>query len=181
VTVLVVYESMFGNTREIAEAVAGGLAAAGARGVALVAVDDAPAKPPDDVDLLVVGGPTHAFGMTRPPTRRDAAARPGAISTGRLGIREWLQSLGTGVPGVAVATFDTRIRKPRVPGSAGKGAARRLRSLGFALVAPPETFWVRGTDGPLYEGERDRARDWGAALAARMGQQAAPAPTAGRE
>jgi hypothetical protein len=178
VSVLVVFESMFGNTAQIAEAVAGGLAGAGAPGVAVVAVDETPRKPPDDVDLVVVGGPTHAFGMTRPRTRQDAAARPGAVSTGQIGIREWLESVEMPRAGIPAAAFDTRIRKPRVPGSAARGAARRLRSLGLEVVVPPETFWVRDTDGPLDEGERERACDWGAALAARMGQRAAPAPAA---
>jgi hypothetical protein len=177
VSVLVIYESMFGNTRQIAEAVASGLVEAGARGVAPVPVEEAPPELPEDVELLVVGGPTHAFGMTRPRTRQDAAARPGAVSTGRLGIREWLDRLEIFRPGVPAATFDTRIGKPRVPGSAAKGAARRLRSRGLELVVPPETFWVRDTEGPLDEGECERARAWGAALAG-TNRQAASTPVA---
>jgi hypothetical protein len=179
VGVLVVYESVFGNTRQVAEAVAGGLAGTGTGGgVAVLPVEEAAARLPEDVDLLVVGGPTHAFGMTRAKTRQDAAARPGAVSAGRIGIREWLERLDVPRPGVPAATFDTRIRKPRLPGSAAKGAARRLRSLGLRLVAPPESFWVRDTGGPLYEGERERAEHWGAGLAALGERRAAPAPGA---
>jgi hypothetical protein len=180
VSVLIVYESMFGNTRMIAEAVAGGLAATGSSvgGVGLVAVEEAPATLPEDVDLLVVGGPTHAFGMTREQTRRDAATRPGALAAGRIGIREWLAGLEVSRAGASAAAFDTRVRRPRVPGSAARGVARRLRSLGLDLVVPPATFWVRGTEGPLYDGERERAGEWGSSLATRAGarQRAMPLP-----
>lgn len=63
---------MFGNTRAVAEAVAQGLGSA--MTVELVEVSAAPLES-QDVDLLVVGGPTHAFGMSRPTTRSDAAGR----------------------------------------------------------------------------------------------------------
>ncbi|HSL25245.1 MAG TPA: flavodoxin domain-containing protein [Acidimicrobiia bacterium] len=68
---LVVFESMFGNTEAIAKAVADGLTARMA--VDIVEVGVAPAVLSDDVELLVVGGPTHAFGMSRPGTRQKAA------------------------------------------------------------------------------------------------------------
>ena len=72
---LVVYESMFGNTQTIAVAVADGLSVR--MTVDLVEVGAAPSAVAADVDLLVVGGPTHAFGMTRPNTRQDAAKQAG--------------------------------------------------------------------------------------------------------
>ena len=79
---LVVYESMFGNTQTIADAIAGGLAQR--MRVDAVEVGSAPATLDDDVTLLVVGGPTHAFGMSRPRTRQDAATQTpdGLVSTG---------------------------------------------------------------------------------------------------
>ncbi|GAA4039028.1 flavodoxin family protein [Nonomuraea soli] len=155
---LVIYESMFGNTRLIAEAVAEGL------GADAVEVGAAPDTVTMDVDLLVVGGPTHAFGMTRPSTRKSAAdqATGELVSKGR-GLREWLS--GVRMDGTVAAAFDTRVSKPRLPGSAAKGAVRRLRRLGVALAAPPESFYVTGTTGPLVEGELERARQWGEALA----------------
>jgi flavodoxin len=67
---LVVVESMFGNTRMIADAVANGLSAAGP--VTVVEVGDAPVAPNEDVALLVVGAPTHAFSLSRANTRRAA-------------------------------------------------------------------------------------------------------------
>ena len=74
---LVVVESVFGNTRRIAEAVAEGLGQrAGAR-IVDVAVAARTPDLLDGIDLLVVGGPTHAFGMTRASTRRSAAEQVG--------------------------------------------------------------------------------------------------------
>lgn len=161
--VLVVYESMFGNTKDIAKAVAEGLADAGT--VDLVEVSAAPIPLPDDVDLLVVGAPTHAFGLSRPATRKSAAdqAVREIVSTG-IGLREWLDEL---TPGTAmVSAFDTRVKIALMPGSAARRAIGRLRKLGFPMLLRSESFYVQGTPGPLKDGEIDRARRWGAKLAA---------------
>lgn len=155
-SVLVVYESAWGNTREIAEAVADGLG----EGALAVAVADAPPLAEVEADLLVVGGPTHAFGMSRASTRQDAHQRGGAQL--EVGIREWMDAADTCK--VPVATFDTHTRHPNLPGTASKAAAKRLTALGCRLVAPPEKFWVNGAEGPLLDGETDRAREWGAKL-----------------
>lgn len=164
---LVVVESVFGNTRRIAEEVARGLAQGlGGTGQVRVAdVGDTP-EPVDGVDLLVVGGPTHAFAMTRMSTRRSAAEQAGGgAEPAETGLREWLAALAEAPPGVRAAVFDTRMDRPRLPGSAAAGAARRLRRLGYDLVARPESFRVTGTQGPLREGELDRARAWGVDVA----------------
>lgn len=164
---LVVYESMFGNTQRIAEAVADGLAQH--MSVDVVEVGAAPATVGTDVVLLAIGGPTHAFGLSRATTRADAMAkstRP-LISRG-IGIREWLAAVETASAGVAAAAFDTRVDKPRVPGSAARGAAKRLRHLGFRLVGPAASFFVTDTPGPLVPGEVERARDWGEKLAVEL-------------
>jgi len=160
---LVVFESMFGNTETIARAIADGLSSA-----MPVDVVDVATRPhmEADVDLLVVGAPTHAFGMTRPNTRADAVRQGGMSATAEIGIREWLDELTpTGPAAATAAAFDTRIKKRFIPGSAARGAAGLLRGHGFRLVAPPESFRVTGTPGPLTDGEEDRARDWGRALA----------------
>jgi hypothetical protein len=86
-------------------------------------------------------------------------------------MREWLDTLARIPSHVQVAAFDTKIRKPHVPGSAGHAAARRLRKKGARLSVPPETFYVVDTEGPLEPGERDRARAWGARLAALLGAE----------
>jgi hypothetical protein len=170
---LVVFESMFGNTQLIARSVADGLAPRVQ--VGLVEVGAAPTALDGDLDLLVVGGPTHAFGMSRPGTRQSAAQQSerGLVSGG-IGVREWLGTLPKDARHAAVATFDTRIAKPRLPGSAAAAAGKRLRRLGFRFVAPPMSFYVEGTTGPLLEGEPERARRWGEELGAAIGATEQP-------
>lgn len=165
--VLVVAESVFGNTRRVAEEVAGGLAdELGATGEVRIADVTEPVEDLDGVDLLVVGGPTHAFAMTRMSTRRSAAEQAGdGAEPAETGLREWLAALPEAPGRAQAAAFDTRVDRPRLPGSAAAGAARRLRRLGYRLVVRPETFRVTGTRGPLREGELDRARAWGASVA----------------
>jgi hypothetical protein len=163
---LVVVESSFGNTRRIAEAVAAGL---GPRVHARVVDVTEAAGLADGVDLLVVGGPTHALGMSRPATRRSAAeqAGNGAVAA-EVGLREWLETLGPAAAGRLAAAFDTRVDHPRLPGSAAAGALRRLHGLGYRRVTRPESFRVTGTKGPLKPGELERARLWGSGLVARV-------------
>ncbi|MEU8246635.1 flavodoxin domain-containing protein [Nonomuraea sp. NPDC048916] len=163
---LIVYESMYGNTKQVAEAVAKGVATA--MRAEIVEVADAPASPPEEVALLVVGGPTHAFSMSRESTRKSAAeqAQGSLVSRGR-GIREWLAALRV-ARGTPAATFDTRVAKPHLPGSAARAAAKRLRRLGLPLIAPAQSFFVTDSQGPLVEGELDRARRWGETLAGRF-------------
>jgi hypothetical protein len=163
---LVIYESMYGNTQQVAEAVAEGLA--GVAAVDVVEVGTAPTKLPANIGLIVVGGPTHAFGMSRPGTREDAAkqAEEPPISQG-MGVREWLESLQP-TPGLPAAAFDTHVEHPKLlrhVGSAAGSIAKRLHSLGFKRAAAPEHFWVSGAQGPLAEGQLERAYGWGRALA----------------
>ncbi|GAB3450682.1 flavodoxin family protein [Phycicoccus ginsengisoli] len=166
-TVWVVYESMFGNTKEVAHAIAEGL-----RDWAWVEVHPVDAVPPDliGVDLLVVGGPTHAFGLSRPSTREDARQRLGdGTPVSRRGIREWLEGLAQERHTPPFAFFDTRVNRPRVPGSAARRAATLVRRQHRAVAAPPMSFWVSGAMGPLVAHELDRARYWGRSLSAVVG------------
>lgn len=153
-----VFESMFGNTKQIAEAVAAGMA-----GVAEVAVDDvaqAPHELPENVAALVVGGPTHAFSMSRLSTRREAAGRGAPEGDVPVGIREWMQVLADpGHPLVFVA-FDTKVDMPLLPGAASHSATRYARKRGFHVLEP-QSFLVEGYEGPLVDGELERARRWG--------------------
>jgi hypothetical protein len=166
---LVVVESMFGNTKQIAAAVADGLGESTA--VDLIEVNDAPHELGADVGLLVVGGPSHAFGMSRPATRQDATTQAGSDpQTAGIGIREWLEGLEPSSPLCVAATFDTRIASPRVPGSAARAAQKRLKRLGFWPAVPAESFYVSGTPGPLVDGELERARGWGVLLGSARGR-----------
>ena len=158
---LVVVESIWGNTEAIARAVAAGIGGE----VDVVGTDAAPNRVPDDVDLLVVGGPTHAFSMSTPATR-ESAKQQGAEHPPIRGIREWLDGLATPPRPPRVATFDTRTVSPRLPGSAAKKAIKHLVRRGMQPIAKPETFGVHGYSGPLADGEEARAEEWGRALAA---------------
>jgi hypothetical protein len=89
------------------------------------------------------------------------AVEPDALGPG---LREWFGSLAR-YPARAAA-FDTRMRGPAaLTGRASKGVTRLLREHGFDVVAEPESFLVTKQDR-LEPHERDRARDWGAKLAA---------------
>jgi hypothetical protein len=124
----------------------------------------------DEVELLVVGGPTHAFSMSRPNTRADAVKQgAGAGTAAGIGLREWVDQVGKGSARPAVLAFDTKVKRPRLPGSAARAALTRLRRAGFRALMPAENFYVDGTKGPLVDGELDRARDWGAKCAAEAG------------
>ncbi|GIJ48122.1 flavodoxin [Virgisporangium aliadipatigenens] len=159
---LVVYESMFGNTRAIANAVAEGLATG--MPVDVTEVGAAPAT--FDAELVVIGGPTHAFSMSRPATRRDAAQKAdGAIVSTGIGVREWLDRQRSTLEGRQVAAFGTRMDS-FMSGSAAKSLQRRLGRLGARVAVPFGDFHVEGMQGPLPEGELDRARRWGEVLAA---------------
>jgi flavodoxin len=160
---LVVYESLWGNTEQVARAIASGLSRN--LDVSVVAVGQAPATIPDDVGLTVIGGPTHAFGLSRPQTRQDALSRGATQGDPSVGVREWLGRQHADGHAGPVATFDTRIDKVRrLPGSAARGAARLARREGFQVASEPESFYVTDTTGPLVAGELDRAKEWGAQL-----------------
>jgi hypothetical protein len=166
---VVVYESMFGNTEELARDIANGLSRIGAD----VTVVEVGAVRPDDLsgcDLLVVGAPTHALSLSRPSTREDAVRQGASASRAGLGVREWLATLDAAYPSESarppVAVFDTRADKARhLPGSAAKRAARILRAQGFRVV-DRSSFYVAGTAGPPVDGERARAGEWAAGLLA---------------
>jgi hypothetical protein len=171
-TALVVYESMYGNTRRIAEAVAEGIAATLA--VTAVEVADAPEAIGGDIDLLVVGGPTHAHGMSTARTRESARERSTApLVSQRMGIREWLDHAQAQVFDVHAAAFDTRINgMALLTGSAAKGYAKGLRSAGFRVDWPPRSFLVNARPAPgedaLLSGQLDEARSWGQAIASKV-------------
>ncbi len=147
---VIVFDSKFGNTEKIAEAIARG---AGALGTILVVaageVSDALAERPD---LLLVGGPTQKRAMSP-------------------GLRAFLDTVvGQGIQGVATASFDTRYRGSTwLMGSAAGEAAKRLRKAGGHLVSPPESFFTSRNGQvehqTLEAGEVERAEAWGRAVA----------------
>jgi hypothetical protein len=166
---LVVFESMFGNTRDVALAVAEGV---GTRmPVELVEVGEAPSVIPADVTLLLVGGPTHAHGLSNPKTRADAAGRAGDRLVSRDGgLADWLEQVRPESAPIATVAFDTRIKGPGLLwGSAAKAVVKVLGSRDFSMIAQPMSFLVGGPTGPMFDrlatGERERATAWGAGIA----------------
>jgi hypothetical protein len=163
---LVIYESMFGNTQRVAEAIGRGLAAKVS--VDVMEVGHAPLHLGDDVDLVVVGGPTHAFGLSSERTRRSASeqAPTGIVSTGP-GVREWVECLAAHGGRLAVAAFDTHVDKTWVPGAASRTLDKRMRAMGLFVLEAPTSFYVHDTTGPLVGGELERAE----LLGRRLGEQ----------
>ena len=153
---LILYDSQFGNTEQIARAIGQGLTAAGAEATVLRAAE-APADVAAGYDLLIVGSPTQSFHATKPVDallqgRPLAGMRATAFDT-RLDVRE----------------VDSRMLKlaVRMAGDNAWAATRiaaQLEKDGATVVVPPEGFIVEGTEGPLRAGELERARAWGAAL-----------------
>lgn len=171
---LVVYESMFGNTAEMGEAVAAALARQGIE-VASGPLSRFDAAALAQAELLVVGGPTHAHGMSSANSRKTAVEDKRFAQDERPdpgpGIRDWLNDLPPG-NGRLAAAFDTRLLKPRwLTGSAAKGIAGRLESNGYRLLTEPESFFVT-TEPRLEEGQAERASAWGDRLAERASASA---------
>jgi flavodoxin len=159
---IVIYSTRYGNTEQIAKAVANELGSVGP--VRLVNADQVTAAP-QAADFVVVGGPTEAHRMTRPL----------AMMFDRFESKS--------LAGVATAAFDTRLQGPGwLTGSAAARIARHLDRLGGRAVTPPESFFVARPQGSregtpaLNQGELERARSWAADLA---GKVASPMP-AGR-
>lgn len=166
---VVVYESMFGNTRKVAEAIARGI---GQR-IDTVAVPVAQATPEvmAGAELVVVGGPTHMHSMSRPSSRRMAgemARKPDSgvslepDATGD-GLREWFASLGQ--VDAECAAFDTRgAGSPLLTGRASKRIQRLLGRHGGRRLRAPRSFLI-GKDNTIAPDELTCAEQWGAELA----------------
>jgi flavodoxin len=169
---VIIYESMYGNTRLVSEAIARGLGPG--NDVAVVPVAGATHELLDGADLVVVGGPTHMHGMSKPATRKmavdQAHKRPEQLTLDAdadgPGLREWFGSLGR--MSAMAAAFDTRLAGPAVfTGRASKRIAGLLEPPGLTLIARTESFLIT-SDNKLQPGEEDRAQEWGKGLATRM-------------
>jgi flavodoxin I len=137
---LVVYDSVFGNTEKIARAIGGAIDGE----VKVIRADGAKPADLESLDLLVVGAPTQGGRVTQP-------------------VRDFLKSIDEKVvEGINAAAFDTRSSTKWVGifGYAAGRIAKSLQKIGANLVADPEGFFVTGTQGPLKEGEEERAANW---------------------
>ena len=148
---LVVYDSVFGNTEKVAQEM--GRALGSQAEVQTLRVGDVRPEHLEGLDALIVGSPTRAFSPT-PATKT------------------WLRGLPpNSLRGVRVAAFDTRMSVEDVDsailsffvkifGYAAKPIGDRLARKGGEQIMPPEGFIVEGTEGPLRDGELERAADW---------------------
>ena len=150
-TVIVLYDSFFGNTEKIARAIGGSLGTP--EEVSTIPIGEANLEQLNGLKLLVVGSPTRGF-------------RPTPAIVGFLNS---IPTLGLG--GVKVAAFDTRMavsemKSPVVRfivnlgGYAAKPIADALKKKGGVQIIPPEGFIVNDREGPLREGELERASEW---------------------
>jgi flavodoxin len=143
VNALVVYHSQFGNTQRIAEAITHLFKGAGA--ARMLSADQLAAADLQSVDLVVMGTPTHKMNLPQ-------AVRPVFEQLPKRSLR-----------GVPIAAFDTSYKMGALLArfTAAKKVDRNLRKLGGRRLVPPETFHVEEHhEGPLYEGEIERAEAW---------------------
>jgi flavodoxin len=146
---LVVYYSKFGNTKRVAEAIAETWQSAGS--IRVMSADQLTALDINNVDLLVVGTPTHVANLPKE-------------------LRPILEALPKRVlKGVRVAAFDTSYKMNWFVSlfTAAKPLSRNLRRLGGKQIVPPRSFFVVEKQGPLYEGEIERAKTWAETILAR--------------
>lgn len=142
----VVYDSQFGNTERIAQAIAEALRAFGQ--AQAIRADAARPISFQGVDLLILGSPTQGFRPT-------------------LAMQFFLGNVSSrSLSGLAVACFDTRFRGPLWKYSAAPRMARQLRTMGVEPIVPPESFFVKAMkqEGPLLAGEVERAASWASGI-----------------
>jgi len=107
--------------------------------------------------------------MSRENTRADAISKGAHEGEREFGLREWMSALPSGEHTEKMATFDTKITSMRhLPGSAAKSAAKAAHRHGYESLSKAESFYVEDVEGPLLDGEIDRARAWGRQLAVSM-------------
>ncbi len=160
---VVVYESHWGNTAEVARAIAEGIGP----DTTVLPTDEAGGAALEDIDLLVVGAPVVMFGL--PGERAEEAILkavdpPSPPDVSHPSLRTWLDSLPRGH--AEAAAFETRVRWS--PGGATHTIERGLERAGYRTNANSGKFIVSGRYGPLRAGEIERARSWGAGLTRRL-------------
>jgi len=159
---IVVYESLWGNTAAIARAIAEGI---GPEARAL-STAEATAAVTADADLIVAGAPVMAFRLPSDKIRQSLAntkdnKAPTPPNLSHPSMRSWLAALPKGKG--RAAAFDTRFKWS--PGGSASAIMRGLERAGYSKVTKPQKFLVKGTYGPMRDGELERARGWGGELA----------------
>lgn len=155
INIFIIYDSCYGNTQQIAEAVKAGFGVN--YNIKLVAAKEATASDIENIDLLIVGSPTHGGWYTE-------------------FIKAFIESISEdALQGIKACSFDTSIptdnqgfiksKLIKLFGNAAPRIAKRLKKKGATIISS-ESFWVLGTKGPLKEGEVKRAAEWAGNLAA---------------
>lgn len=147
---LVVYFSKFGNTQQVADAIGERLSVAGS--VRVMSLDELDVADLEGLDLVVMGSPTHRMNLPQ-------------------AVRPVLQGLPRRIlPKTPAAAFDTAYKMSPLLArfTAARKLARTLHRLGGRRIVPPETFHVVDKEGPLYEGEIERAKAWAATILERL-------------
>ena len=163
---IVVFESHWGNTAAVAQAIAEGI---GPDARAITTTEATP-EIVAGADLVVAGAPVMAFGLPSDKMLANTANDPKAPTPADVShpsLRTWLEALPAVAPTHRAASFETKLWWS--PGGATGAIDDRLRKAGFRTIAKGEKFVVRGAYGPLREGEVERAREWGARLASITG------------
>ena len=160
---VVVYESFWGNTAAVAQAIAAGLGT----GTPALRTGEATPEAIAGADLIVAGSPVIGFRMPTEKMRDSIRVKPGAPHPPDLSqpsLASWLEGLAGGRG--AAAAFDTRVRGPF--GSAAPGILKALEGAGYRGIAKPRGFVVAGVYGPMRDGELEKARRWGEELARQL-------------
>jgi hypothetical protein len=162
--VIVVYESHWGNTAAVARAIADGI---GPEAHALT-TDEAQPTTVAEADLIIAGAPVMAFSLPSDKMLATVAGdtkAPTPPDVSHVSMRSWLDRLPAGHG--RSAEFETGLRWS--PGGATGAIGHKLEEAGFKRLAKSRRFVVKGSYGPLREGELERAQQWGTELAAAMG------------
>lgn len=161
---LVVYESLWGNTAAVADAIVRGFGP----GARALHTDEATPDVLAGVELVVAGAPVLGFRLPTEQMRESVRANPGKAPAppdlSHPSLRSWLDALPPGKG--CCAAFDTQVKGPF--GKAAPAIVERLTEAGYAAIARPQGFIVVGRYGPLREGELERAEAWGRSLRAAL-------------
>jgi len=164
VKAVVVYESIWGNTAAIAHAIAEGLGA----GTLVLSTAEASPEAVAGADLLVVGAPVLGFSVPSDSMLKSIdtgqAKDPVKPDVSQPSMSAWLKTLPQGSG--RSAAFETRISWS--PGGSTGGIERALKNAGYTPLVKAGRFVVKGKYGPLRDGELERAKQWGVALALAM-------------
>jgi flavodoxin I len=146
--ILIIYDSMYGNTEKTARAMGDAIP----ENVKVIHAGKAETSEVESIDLLIIGSPTQGFRATKP-------------------VQAFIERIHeSSLKGMKVAAFDTRMSEAdvgkglrfimKLGGYAAPRIAKALKKKGGNLVVPPEGFFVKDKEGPLKEGELERAASW---------------------